>query len=238
MWSPSFLSSASASLLRLNPSRHVHHLHRYGCLATGTLHSFRSFSSKDSGVDPEISAYMKDTVGIQPGLHKGIVKAMQSVYGKHMSVANLQAFGHTGIQALADSVEKEQKRSPGGKARPFKMIHFTIPHHKSEFDLKWMQGDTLLDLAHGSKGEDLLLEYMEGTCMGQMSCCSCHIYLDETTFSALEPPSSAEQDMLDIAYEPKATSRLGCQVQLQDNLLTADHTITVTIPADVNNVWN
>jgi ferredoxin len=238
MWSPSFLSSASTSLLRLNPSRHVHHLHRYRCLATGTLHSFRSFSSKDSGVDPEIAAYMKDTVGIQPELHKGIVKAMQSVYGKKMDVSNLQAFGPAGIQALADSVAKELQKLNGNKVRPFKMIHFTIPHHKTEFDLKWKQGDSLLDLAHSSKGEDLLMEYMEGTCNGQMSCCSCHLYLDETTFSALDPPSSAELDMLDLAYDRKATSRLGCQVQLKDNLLTADHTVTVTIPADVNNVWS
>jgi ferredoxin len=239
MWSPSFLSSASTSLLRLVPSsRHGHHLHRHRCLAAGTLHSFRSFSSKDSGVDPEIAAYMKDTAGIQPELHKGIVKAMQSVYGKNMSVANLEAFGATGIQALADSVEKEQKKSKGGKARPFKIIRFEIPHHKTEFDLKWKQGDSLLDLSQSSKGEELLMEYIEGTCNGQMSCCSCHVYVDETTFSALEPPCTGELDMLDLAYERKATSRLGCQVQLQDNLLTADHTITVTIPADVNNVWS
>jgi ferredoxin len=237
MWSPSFLSSASTSLSRLVPSRHAQNLHRYRCLAAGKLHSFRSFSSNDSEIDPEIAAYIKDTVGIQPELHKGIVKAMQSVYGKNMSVANLEAFGAVGIQALADSVEKEQKKSKG-IARPFRIIRFEIPHHKTEFDLKWKQGDSLLDLSQSSKGEELLMEYMEGTCNGQMSCCSCHLYLDETTFSALEPPSTAELDMLDLAYERKATSRLGCQVKLQDNLLKADHTITVIIPADVNNVWS
>jgi ferredoxin len=234
MWSASFLS---ASLLR-HPSRHVQRCRRLDT----TLHSVRSFASnKDatsSGVDPALSAYMKDTIGIQPEFHKGIVKAMQSVYGKNMTVANLEAFGPAGIQALADSVSKELKRSQGNKTRPSKIIHFTIPHHKTEFDLKWKQGDSLLDLAHGSKGEDLLMEYMEGTCNGQMSCCSCHVYVDEATYSALEPPCQAELDMLDLAYEPKSTSRLACQVQLQNNLLEADHTITVTIPTDVNNVWN
>jgi ferredoxin len=239
MLSQRFISSASTSLLRLNhPLRNTQHLRRSCRLATGTRHSFRSFSSKDSDVDPEIYAYMQDTLGIQPELHKGIVKAMQSVYGKKMAVGHLESFGATGIQALAESVAKELKKLNSDGVRPSIMIHFTIPHHKTEFDLKWKQGDSLLDLAHSSKGEELLMEYMEGTCNGQMSCCSCHLYLDETTFSALKPPSSAERDMLDLAYDRRATSRLGCQVQLQDNLLTADHTITVTIPADVNNVWS
>jgi ferredoxin len=236
MWS--FISSASTSLLRQNPLRNVHYLHRHRYLAAGTRQSFRSFSSKDDDVDPAIYPYLKDTLGIQPELHKGIVKAMQSVYGNKMGLEKVEAFGATGVQALAESVAKELKKLNSKGVRPSLMIHFTIPHHKTEFDLKWKQGDSLLELAHSSKGEDLLMEYMEGTCNGQMSCCSCHLYLDETTFAALEPPSSAELDMLDLAYERTATSRLGCQVQLQDNLLTADHTVTVTIPADVNNVWS
>jgi 2Fe-2S ferredoxin len=238
MWSPSFLSSASTSLLRQNPLRNVQHLHRHRCLASGTRQSFRYFSSKDSDVDPEIYPYLKDTLGIPPELHKGIVRAMQSVYGNKMKLEKVESFGAAGVQALADSVAKEVKKLNSKGVRPSVPIHFTIPHHKTEFDLKWKQGDSLLDLAHSSNGEELLMEYMEGTCGGHMSCCSCHLYLDETTFAALKPPSSAELDMLDLAYERKATSRLGCQVQLLDNLLTADHTITVTIPTGVNNVWS
>jgi ferredoxin len=243
MWSRSILSSASASVTRLNPLRNVQHLHRHRCLSSGTRQSFRSFSSKGRDgpgreVDPLIYPYLRDTLGIDPALHQGIIKAMQSVYGNKMKLEKVESFGADGVKALAESVAVELKKLNSKGVRPAITIHFTIPHHKTEFDLKWKQGDSLLELAHSSKGEELLMEYMEGTCGGQMSCCSCHLYLDEKTFAALKPPNSAELDMLDLAYDRKATSRLGCQVQLQDNLLEADHTITVTIPADVNNVWS
>jgi ferredoxin len=181
---------------------------------------------------------MKNVVGIDKKLHSGILKALQIVYGKDISIANLQDFGPAGIQDLAASVAVElAKGGKFSKKRPRRSIHFTIPHHRTEFDLVWKEGESLLDVANGVGG-DLIGEYMEGTCGGQMSCCSCHIYLDQMTFDALPPACEAELDMLELAYEPAETSRLGCQVRLQKELLKAEHEITITIPADVNNVWN
>jgi ferredoxin len=109
-----------------------------------------------------------------------------------------------------------------------------------------------LDLAHDN--EELLgSEYMGGTCGGQMSCCTCHVYLDPATFASLPPPEVAELDMLDLAHEPRPDqSRLGCQVRLgignsllsensdkddDDNDGKVSTNITVTIPSGVNDVW-
>lgn len=175
-------------------------------------------------------------------LHPGIIRALQSAYGKHVKVSDLKSFGKTGLEALAVSVEQElQKRRGTLKRRPSVMVHFAVPHHSTEFDLKWKLGESLLDVAHSIRGEELLREYMEGTCGGQMSCCSCHVYLDELLYSELDRPSEGEKDMLDLAYEyRKGQSRLGCQVKLHSELLQKlekSERVTVTIPAGVNNIW-
>ena len=156
------------------------------------------------------------------------------------------------MQALAASVEadlatkrkKQQKPDAstkfGNQPRPFKMIHFVIPHNHEEFDLKWKVGKSLLELAHGVKGEELLGHYLEGTCGGQMSWSTCHVYLDPETYKMLKEPEEAELDMLDLAYEPRETSRLGCQVVLEPDspiFLDENHQVTVTIPAEVNDAW-
>jgi hypothetical protein len=53
------------------------------------------------------------------------------------------------------------------------------------------------------------------------------------SFAQLDPPCEAELDMLDLAYEPTETSRLGCQIIMSKSI----DGITVTIPAGVNNLW-
>jgi ferredoxin len=211
-----------------------------------------------------LSEYLVNKHSIETELHDDMIKALKSVYGNKMSVKDLQAFGGPGLVALAESVRSEvndklkklqgrkNKNNPmRSRRRRSRIIHIAIPHHKTFFDLKWKDGDSLLDLAH--ENEELLGEYMEGTCGGQMSCCTCHVYLDPATFASLPPPEEAELDMLDLAHEPRPDqSRLGCQVRLGiGNSLLSDSDdddddnggkksltqITVTIPSGVNNVW-
>jgi 2Fe-2S ferredoxin len=83
------------------------------------------------------------------------------------------------------------------------------------------------------EGGDLLGEYLECACGGNMSCSTCHIVLDEESFTKLDPPCEAEIDMLDLAFEPTQTSRLGCQIKMSKDI----DGMTVTIPAGVNNMW-
>ncbi|MEN2746334.1 2Fe-2S iron-sulfur cluster-binding protein [Sphingomonas sp. T9W2] len=82
-------------------------------------------------------------------------------------------------------------------------------------------GDRLLDLA---QAYDLPLE---GTCGGQMACSTCHVIVDPADAQRLPVPSEEEEDMLDFAEGAVATSRLACQIMLDESL----DGLTVRMPA-------
>ena len=46
----------------------------------------------------------------------------------------------------------------------------------------------------------------------------CHVYVDKKWFDKLPAKENAEEDMLDMAFEPNKFSRLGCQITVTDNL--------------------
>ena len=55
-----------------------------------------------------------------------------------------------------------------------------------------------------------------GECGGMTMCATCQCYLESET--ALPEQSDAELDMLDQAFHVKNNSRLGCQIQLSDEI--------------------
>jgi ferredoxin len=59
---------------------------------------------------------------------------------------------------------------------------------------------------------------LEGTCGGSLSCATCHVILDEASFARVGGPSEDEMDMLDLAFGVADTSRLGCQIEITDDL--------------------
>ena len=59
---------------------------------------------------------------------------------------------------------------------------------------------------------------IDADCGGSMACATCHVYVPENWFNRLEKLQDAEQDMLDMAYEPKKNSRLSCQIIVSDQL--------------------
>ena len=59
---------------------------------------------------------------------------------------------------------------------------------------------------------------IDADCGGSCACATCHVYVDEKWFSKLPNKESAEEDMLDMAYEPKKNSRLSCQITVEDSL--------------------
>jgi ferredoxin len=165
-----------------------------------TFLRFFSGDGDDNCTDDPIRTYLEGTAGIDPNLHKGILKAMASVYGRDVKLENIKAFGDSGLQALAASVaEQVAKRGGGGggkrSGRCSVMVRVKIPHHSTEFDLEWKAGDSLVDLADDN--DELLGEYMEGTCGQNMSCCTCHVYIDDDELRELLPkPERSELDML------------------------------------------
>ena len=62
------------------------------------------------------------------------------------------------------------------------------------------------------------IEGIDADCGGSMACATCHVYVSENWFDKIEKVHDAEQDMLDMAYEPKKNSRLSCQIIVSSDL--------------------
>ena len=59
---------------------------------------------------------------------------------------------------------------------------------------------------------------IDADCGGSCACATCHVYVDEKWFDKLPKKESAEEDMLDMAYQPNKFSRLTCQITVTDEL--------------------
>jgi 2Fe-2S ferredoxin len=73
-------------------------------------------------------------------------------------------------------------------------------------------GDTVLDAA--LRGHIAL----DHACGGVCACSTCHVHVKEG-FEALPPASDREEDMLDNAPCLSTRSRLGCQVEVTQDLV-------------------
>ena len=87
-------------------------------------------------------------------------------------------------------------------------------------------GERLLEVAQNA-GMPL-----EGTCEGQMACSTCHVIVAREWFAKLPPAREEEEDMLDLAAGVTATSRLACQIMLDETL----DGIEVRIPGEARDV--
>ena len=59
---------------------------------------------------------------------------------------------------------------------------------------------------------------IDADCGGSCACATCHVYVEEKWFNKLPNKESAEEDMLDMAFEPSKFSRLTCQITVTDDL--------------------
>ena len=59
---------------------------------------------------------------------------------------------------------------------------------------------------------------IDADCGGGMACATCHVYVKEEWFNKLPKKEDGEEDMLDMAFEPKKNSRLSCQLMVSDQL--------------------
>ncbi|MHC8509044.1 MAG: 2Fe-2S iron-sulfur cluster-binding protein [Rhodospirillales bacterium] len=67
---------------------------------------------------------------------------------------------------------------------------------------------------------------IEGTCGGCLSCATCHVIVDPEWFERTGAVSDDEDEMLELAAERTVTSRLGCQIEMTDEL----DGLKVTVP--------
>ena len=59
---------------------------------------------------------------------------------------------------------------------------------------------------------------IDADCGGGMACATCHVYVKEEWFDKLSKKEDGEEDMLDMAFEPKKNSRLSCQLVVSDEI--------------------
>ena len=91
--------------------------------------------------------------------------------------------------------------------------------------LEVAEGTSVLQAAWDNKID------IEGACEGCMACSTCHVIIDPPHFADLPDPSDEEEDLLDLAWGVRPTSRLGCQVTV-----TAETDgMVITLPATTNN---
>lgn len=68
-----------------------------------------------------------------------------------------------------------------------------------------------------------------GECGGNTSCATCHVWVREEFWPLVGEPGEMEEDLLDMGVsERRTTSRLSCQVAMDDSL----DGLTVDIPGD------
>ena len=75
-------------------------------------------------------------------------------------------------------------------------------------EVTFSDGDTVLEVAQENNID------MEGTCGGQMACSTCHVILKSEDKDRFPSPSEEETEMLELALGATRTSRLGCQLVL------------------------
>ena len=59
---------------------------------------------------------------------------------------------------------------------------------------------------------------IDADCGGSMACATCHVYVKEEWFNKLTKKEDGEEDMLDMAFEPRKNSRLSCQLMVSDQI--------------------
>jgi 2Fe-2S ferredoxin len=87
-------------------------------------------------------------------------------------------------------------------------------------------GLSVLEIAHKNDVD------IEGACEGSLACSTCHVIVEPDWYELLKEASEDEEDMLDLAFGLTATSRLGCQIKMTEEL----DGLVVRLPASTRNL--
>jgi ferredoxin, 2Fe-2S len=82
-------------------------------------------------------------------------------------------------------------------------------------------GITLMEAARQNGVQGIVAQ-----CGGACACGTCHVYVAAEWLKRLEACEDMEEGMLETAWEPRANSRLSCQIQITADL----DGLTVTVP--------
>ena len=88
-----------------------------------------------------------------------------------------------------------------------------ITHDNKTFTVDVDNGLTVME---GAVQNDI--PGIDADCGGGMACATCHVYVKEDWLNKLPKKEEGEEDMLDMASEPKTNSRLSCQLIVSDEM--------------------
>ena len=97
-----------------------------------------------------------------------------------------------------------------------------VTHNKQKHTIEVQNGLTVME---GAVQNDI--PGIDADCGGGMACATCHVYVHDDWFDKITPKEDGEEDMLDMAFEPKKNSRLSCQIIISEEL----DGLTVNIPS-------
>lgn len=94
------------------------------------------------------------------------------------------------------------------------MVSITfIETNGSQKTIDALVGDSLMQAALSNEVDGILAD-----CGGALSCATCHIHIVPEWMPKVGQPDETEQAMLEMAIDPDETSRLSCQVIVDDSL--------------------
>ena len=88
-----------------------------------------------------------------------------------------------------------------------------ITHDNKTYEVDVQNGLTVME---GAVQNDI--PGIDADCGGGMACATCHVYVKEDWLNKLTTKEDGEEDMLDMAFEPKKNSRLSCQLTVSNEL--------------------
>lgn len=82
--------------------------------------------------------------------------------------------------------------------------------------------ENVIDVENGSNlmqgAVNNLIDGIVAECGGGCSCATCHVYIDESWLDKVDAPSDIELEMIGCVPDPKANSRLSCQIVVTEEL--------------------
>ena len=92
------------------------------------------------------------------------------------------------------------------------LVNF-FDHDGNQYEVNLEAGTTIMQAAIDNGIDGIAAE-----CGGACSCATCHCYIDENWTEKTGEPSDIEKQMLECALDPQDNSRLGCQVEITDEM--------------------
>ena len=91
-----------------------------------------------------------------------------------------------------------------------------VTYNDFQGNSKTIEVDNGLSVMEGAIQKDI--PGIDADCGGSMACATCHVYVEDKWLDKIPKAEDAENDMIDMAFEPKKNSRLSCQIIVNEEL--------------------